>query len=141
MNSLAGADEVGAGRKLRRSAAAGDKDGDLHVNWSGTNSIPLGMMMRATRRSSWCLLLDEGRSGAAAPWRRGDGLLGVLNFLTEPLSSRFARRRETAGGGGAGRKRARVYGKTRAGEGLKEELRDWSEVTSAAWGRWSMYHA
>jgi hypothetical protein len=77
MNTSDGADDVGGGQKLRRSAAAGDKDDDLHVNWSGTNSIPLGMMTRATRRSSWWSRLGDGRSER----RRDGGLPWWCSFV------------------------------------------------------------
>jgi hypothetical protein len=60
------AEKIRGGRKLRRSEAVRDKDGDLQINWSGTNSIRLGMMTRATRRSSWWSRLGDGRSGTAA---------------------------------------------------------------------------
>ncbi|KAK1680863.1 hypothetical protein QYE76_041711 [Lolium multiflorum] len=103
-------------RKLRQSAAAGDKDRDLQINWSGTNSIRLGMMTRATRRSSRRSRLGNRRSGTTV--RRWTAAV-VLFRCSQRLEKKVRKKKESGGGQRKGRWMRAMVSEARSR--LKEE--------------------
>jgi hypothetical protein len=98
MNTSAGAEEVGGGRKHRFIPPVSEKNGELAVDVESSRLIPWMWMNRTTRRSCVWSQNVERWWGAAAAWRNWTEVMGFSPCRSlawrRKIKETWARRRE-----------------------------------------------